>query len=246
MKYSFLNKIKDTVYFIGNLMEIYIPTEFFKIGMASYKGDKIETFGIFQFVVYTDENERDKHSGDVHTLKLPMYINFQYEESFKAKDVLGKNKDDYTVFTLRKGNIFLDTVDKEQSSATVKDFIFKLHAGKIPNSTLYTDVFKIYLDSIKLNSVNLENNAVIFETEIAELYRSKHDDTIPFRKAINKNPNISLTDYHAIGIKDLPNIKGTFQALMFENIRQSVLYSVLRTKTGVKDVETPLEDVAKL
>ena len=246
MKYSFLNKIGETVYFVGNLMEIYIPTEFFDINLAKHKGDKIETLGLFEFVVYPDENSRDKNSGNKHLLKLPMYIEFQYEESFKAKDILGKNPDNYTVFVLRKGNMLIDSTEKEMKTGTVKDFLFKLHAGKIPNNIPYPDVFKIYMDSISLNNVNLENNAVAYEVTIAELYRDKNDETIPFRMSLNKNPKLSMTDYQSISIKQLPDIKGTFQSMMFENMRQSIQYSILRSKTGGKDTETPLEKVAKL
>ena len=102
------------------------------------------------------------------------------------------------------------------------------------------------MDSISLNNVNLENNAVAYEVTIAELYRDKNDETIPFRMSLNKNPKLSMTDYQSISIKQLPDIKGTFQSMMFENMRQSIQYSILRSKTGGKDTETPLEKVAKL
>lgn len=246
MKYSFLNKIDNTVYFVGNLMEIYIPTEFFDINLAKHKGDKINTLGLFEFIIYADENDRNKKSGERHLLKLPMYIEFQYEESFRAKNVMGENPDNYTVFVLRKGNMFIDSTEKEMNSGTVKDFLFKLHAGKIPNNIPYPDIFKIYMDSLSLNEVNLENNAVAYEVTIAELYRDKNDETIPFRMSVNRNPKLSMTDYQSISIKQLPDIKGTFQSMMFENMRQSIQYSILRTKTDAKDVETPLESVAKL
>lgn len=246
MKYSFLNQVDKTVFFVGNIMEIYIPTKQFKLKMSEFRGDRVYTLGIFIFVVYTDENARGRGEGERHILKVPTYIEFQYDSTFKAKNIMGKDPDDYTVFTLKNGNIFINSTEIEQSSGAVKDILFKLNEGKIPSDIPYPEVYNYLFNSTLLNDVNLESNSVGFESIIAELYRSKTDDRVPFRKVLNKNPNTSLTDYNAINIKELPAIKGTFQALMFENLRQGVITSILKTKNGEADVETPLEEIARL
>lgn len=242
MKYKFLNKINDVTYFVGTLMEIYIPKEFLENKIATYRGDMIDTLGLFQFIVYEDEN-RLPSASEIHSMTLPMNIMFQYQDHYSAKDIQGKFKGRYEVFVLKHGDIFVDTCKKEKSANSTKNFVFRLHAGKIPNNIEYDKVAEIYLDSLQLNKVNLGNPSCIYELSIAELYRDKDDENIPFRHVLNRNPNLSMLDYQAINVKDLPAIKGTFQALMFENIKQSIHYSLLKTKNNDDETESPLEKV---
>lgn len=227
-------------------MEIYVPSDYFEFNLAKQESDKIKVMGLFKFVVYPDINDRKPKSGSVHRLHIPCYVQFQYHEMFKAKDILGEDKGNYVVYVLEKGDIFIDSVDVEQQVETAKDFITKFHTGKIPNNTPYDDVYKMYIDATSIHKADLEVPSVLIETEIAELYRSKNNDYIPFRLVLNKNPNTSKTDYHNINISQLPGIKGTFQSMMFENIRSAVHQSILNTKTGVEEVETPLEEIARL
>lgn len=241
MKYNFLSRENDTVFFIGDTMEIYIPKNFFDLKMATFQGNMIQTLGLFQFIVYPDDN-RKSESGESHYLTLPMNIKFQFENFFNTK----KDNMDFKVFILKKGNIFTEHENLEKSAENTKNFIFKINSGKIPNDIPYDEIMKIYLESLTLNGVNLGNPACLYEVKLAELYRDPKDETIPFRKTINKtNGKIGMTNYQTINITELPNIKGTFQAIMFENIRQSIQYSILRAKNGDPGVESPLEEVMK-
>lgn len=245
MKYKFLEEKDNRIYFIGNLMEIYIPKSFFDNKMAMYIGDKIESIALFNFIVYDDENDRMDKSGSLYSFELPMNITFQYQEHFTKNDIKGKFPDRYEVFVLRTGDMFVDNKSKEKSSSNTKNFVFNLNSGKIPSTLSYDEVLYTFLKSMELNNVDLGNPSVIYEAIISELYRYKNDEKIPFRIALNNNNNLTLYDYQAINVKNLPAIKGTFQALMFEDIKQSILNSILKSKQGEEESETPVEKVIK-
>lgn len=244
MNYKFLKKINDVVYFDGELMEIYIPKDYFAENSAYFIGEKINTIGIFDFIVYGDQDRKSK-SNELHSLNFPLTMQFEFKEYFETDNIQGKYPGNYYVFVLENGCVFVDTLIKERSATSAKEFIFKFHAGKLSQNLNYEDILNAYLASISLNGVKLNNASSMFEMIIAELARSKNDEKIPFRKAINTNPNLSQTDYKLVNIKQLPNINSTFASMMFENIDQSVHYSLLKTKNNEKEVESPLEKIIK-
>lgn len=244
MAYSFLKRVENTIYFDGVAMEIYISKDYFKDGTAEFQGDKISTLGIFDFIVYPDQDRKAKGS-ELHSLGLPMNVIFEFKDYFETDNIQGKYPGSYYVFILDKGCIFVENVIKEQSATNAKNFIFKFHSGKLSKNLKYEDIIDVYTSCVDLNNVKLNNASAMFEMNIAELARSKNDEKIPFRKAINANPNLTQLDYKLINIKQLPNINSTFASMMFENIDQSIHYSLLKTKNHEKEVESPLEKIIK-
>lgn len=245
MNYNFLKTENETTYFTGVLMEIYIPKEYFNLGFATRYGNKINTLGIFNFIVYSDVEDRKDTSGKLYNCNLPVSLTFQYEETFNSKNIRGKFKDSYDVFVLKTGDIFMENINKERSANDTESFVFRLNSGKLPKTCSYDDIQKLFMDNLDITDKSLGNPAVIYEMLISALYRDKDDETIPFRQALNENPRLSLYDYNAVNITQLPAIQGTFQALMFENIKQSMLYSLLRGKKNLEEEESPIEKVIK-
>lgn len=244
MKYPFLKQIDTTVYFDGELMEIYIPKDYFQENLAYFKGEVINTLGIFDFIVYAEQDRKSK-GNELHSLSLPLKVQFEFIDYFESDNIQGKYPGEYYVFILEKGNVFIDNVVKEQSATSAKEFIFKFHSGKLSKNLNYEDILDAYLACINLNNVKLNNASSMFEMIIAELARSKDNESVPFRYAINRQPNVSQTDYNLVNIKQLPNINSTFASMMFENINQSIHYSLLKTKNHEKEVESPLEKIIK-
>lgn len=244
MNYKFLKRVENTIYFDGEVMEIYIPKSYFKENTAYFKGEKISTLGIFEFIVYPDQDRKSK-SSELHSLNLPLDVTFEFVDYYESDNIQGGYPGSYYVFILENGCMFIDSVIKERSATSAKNFIFKFHSGKLSKNLSYDKILDAYLSCIDLNSVKLNNASSMFEMIIAELSRSKVDEKIPFRMAINSNPKLSLTDYNLINIKQLPNINSTFASMMFENIDQSIHYSLLKTKNNEEEVESPLEKIIK-
>jgi len=241
LKYPWLKKIDDTIYFDGYLMEIYLPKYYFDKNVAKFIGNKIDTLGIFEFKVINENGKAEKH-----TFKLPMNVIFEFDD-YKSENV-AISEDEVEpnyIFTLQNGMMFLDSVKKEQSGTNSKNFIFSLHSNKLPSTIPYSDIIKLYFDNLILNKVNLSNPGCILEMTVAELCRSKEDVSVPFRKIIGANPKINETEYKMTNVKNLPPINSTFAALSFENMDDSILSSIRKNVNGEKEIVSPIEKITK-
>ncbi|AMS01209.1 virion protein [Bacillus phage AR9] len=247
MKYNFLKKVDNKIIFDGEYMEVYIPKDYFSKGIASYHGDMVNTLGVFNFMVYTQPKE-SKNKGEIHLLKLPMEIKFEFTtyHDISTKLRADLDKDDYRVFQLEKGSVFIDNVIKEQSAENSKKFIYLLHGGKLPKSLKYSDIIDLYHESISLNKVKLNNPSVIFELIIAELCRYRNNTEVPFRMMIGKeNAKVSDYDYNNIALKKLPAINSTFNAMTFEDINQAIISSIRKTRNNENENPSPVERIIK-
>lgn len=246
MKIPTLERKENSIIFTGERMNIYIPKSYFEKKLATYNGKYINTMGIFLFELTTDEKFNKNVNGVFHRLKLPVKINFEYDSTYSCKKKI-KNYDEdmYKVFILRKNNIFIDNVFKEKSAALCKDFVTALHGGNIPKIISYDEIIQLYLNNISITGTNLRNPSLIFEIIISEVCRQKNNLKIPFRKVAGKDNNVSLLAYKNVNIKSIPNINSTFSDLSFENLNQSIISSVKKTKTGEKELESPVEKTLK-
>lgn len=247
MKYNFLKKVDGTVFFDGEYMEIYIPKDYFTKGIAQYYADKISTLGIFNFMVYSQPKD-SKNKGEIHLLKLPMEIKFEFDSFHDITTKLRPDSEteDYRVFELSRGSVFIDSVTKEKSAENSKKFIYLLHGGKLPKALKYQDAIELYHESIALNNVKLNNPSVIFEMIIAELCRYKNNIEVPFRSIIGRdNSKASEYDYSNINLKKLPSINSTFNAMTFEDVNQAIISSIKKTRNNETENESPVEKIIK-
>ena len=244
MNYKFFKKVKDQVIFDGSYMEVYIPKFYFEEGIATVIGNKIETLGIFFFKVF---NSKTSKTGNQYTLSLPidMLISFaeSYDDKLKLKGSTGE--DNYTILQLEKGDVFMNTTNITQSVQSTDRFVKLLHSGKLPNTIPYEDVLKIYLNNLDINKVNLGVPNVVLELIIAELYRSKDGIEIPFRKKIGKAGKVGQLDYQTTNLKNLANINSTFTAISFENMNQSIISSVNKSRNDIQENISPVEKTIK-
>ena len=242
MKYSWLKKVDDTIYFDGYLMEIYLPKYYFDKNVAKFIGNKINTLGLFEFRVIDEKGKVEKH-----TFKLPMNVIFEFDD-YRSENI-ARSEDEVEpnyIFTLQNGMMFLDSVKKEQSGANSKNFIFSLHSNKLPSTLPYSDIIKLYFDNLILNKVNIGNPGCILEMTVAELCRSKDDVSVPFRKIIGENfKGTNDIDYKMTNVKNLPPINSTFAALSFENMDDSILSSIRKSINGEKEIVSPIEKITK-
>jgi hypothetical protein len=248
MKISSLVKRDNSIVFDGERMNIYIPKSYFQKKLATYNGKFVNTMGVFLFEITTEENFNKGKDGGFHTLKLPVKINFEYDSKYSCKRKIEKfDSDSYEVFILKKGNIFIDNIYREQSAQYCKDFVVSmLHNGNIPNYIPYNEIINLYLDNLKITNVNLNNPALIYEIIISECCRSKNNIKIPFRKIAGKSTETNLFNYKNINIKSIPSLNSTFTDMAFENMNQSIINSVGRSVKGEEEKETsPIEKTIK-
>lgn len=237
-----LSRQGNSVIFNGDVLNIYIPTKSFERKQAKYNGEYITTMGMFIFEIQTFEQIEKGMSGIFRRLTIPNNIDFQYTDSSKFKGKIDKYpSDEYTVFRLEKGDKFIANVFVQQISTAVIDFVKALHGGSMPKSVSYDEILGLYHNVLELNNVNLNAPSLIYELSIAEVCRSKKDQSKPFRDAVNRKPDISRYDYVNINLNKLPMLNSTFSGLTFENMNDAIIKSLDRTETGGEEKFSPLE-----
>lgn len=268
MKFSFLEKVNNTVVFKGKRMDIIIPNIFFKQDISEEQGMDVKTFACFYMKVYDNLDDLSKYNK--YQFFLPEMITFSYSQSSEEKEIpeFFNNKNDiednldladedsevilkednsgYKIYTLFENDLFIKNTMIVKSYKNTEKLV-KLHQGaKIPNSVRYNDFVKLYLENMKTNGTDLQVPSVIIEVIISELARSKRNKEIPFRKVIGKNnSNVSQLDYRQIGIKTLAWITSTYTAMSSEDINKSLTYSVEKSRTGGSELESPIEKTIK-
>lgn len=246
MKYNFLYEDGEKIKFNGDIMKIYLPKSNFEKKISEYNGNFVNTMGIFLFEVNTFENEEKNKSGFIYTLKLPVVITFQYNDIDSIKTKLKENlsEDSYQVFILKKDDIFMTNKKIEMGIDNCQKFIKMLHNGNIPSIIPYDEIIKLYLQTLLINDISLNNKSFIYEMIISEACRYSKNLKIPYRKVCNK-PNVLNTDYVNKNIKDIPALSSTYASLAFEDINRSLVASVNRSRNNEKEIESPIEKTIK-
>lgn len=70
----------NSVVFIGDVLDIYIPRQQFKNGLSEHRGEYINTIGMFQFEIKSFKEAEEGKSGKVRKLKYPNKMDFNYTE----------------------------------------------------------------------------------------------------------------------------------------------------------------------
>ena len=247
MKHNFLINDNDVIRFNGDIMKIYLPKYYFEKNIAQFDGNKINTIGVFLFETNTFEKEEKEEKGIFHTLKLPIRMIFEFDDmgSYKGKLKPEIDEEEYNVFILNKGNIFLSSCNVEQNINSCKDFIFMLHGGNLPSIIPYEEIVNLYLGTLDINGINLGVSSFICELTISELMRDKNNLRDPFRKKINKDSKVNNLSYKNINLKNIPQFNSTYASLAFEDMNQSLITSIKKTKNNEKEVESPIEKTIK-
>lgn len=247
MEFSFLKKetfgLRTQETFTGNTCEIFIPSYYINtanpdIAIAKELGDRVETMGLFWFLV--DKKEW-------YELQLPLKFEFQFSEIRKESLKLQPHLplDDYNVYTLKRGDAFVyDILHKKDLDDIKKAFIGKiLENGKMPSTTAYSDAFNIFIKAmLSAEFTSLGVSAVSLEFLVSELFRNKKNLREPFRKAYNGKNEY---DYKMVRITKVPELNSTFTSLIGEDVNNQLVASILRKREGIPDRESPIEKIIK-
>ena len=225
--------------FIGNECKIYIPDDYFQESIAELNGVLCETLGIFYFRV----------DGELHMLKLPLMIQFQYlGQPERVQMVLkpGMQSLKYKVFTLKSGCAFIWDLNREEGQEIMEILVKKfLESGKWPKIIPYNEfvdlTFKCYQAANKPADV-LNAPSTLVEMLISNSCRYKNDVTKPMRLAYNGK---NAYDFTPVRLTRVTSTISTLNAIMGEDMTKQLIASVLRTREHVEEPESPIEKVIK-
>jgi len=242
---KFFEQDGESIRFTGDILNVYLPKNYFESGVALYNGNEVNTIAFFFFEVKSFEMEEKDQLGHIYTFKLPARIAFEFDDK-NSKTVNLKNTGDiqYDVLTMNKGSIFVKNINVEQSAVNAKDFLYMLHKGRFPSLIPYEDIIKIYMQNLSINSMSLGCQNCIYEMMLGELMRNKKNPKEPFRKTINK-PGTSSLDYKNINMKNIAFFNSTYTALSFEDFNKAVISGTAKNINNEKETISPAEKVLK-
>jgi len=242
---KFFEQDGESIRFTGDILNVYLPKNYFESGVSMYNGNEVNTIAFFFFEVKSFAMEEKDQLGHIYTFKLPARIVFEFDDK-NSKTINLKNTGDiqYDVLTMNKGSIFVKNINVEQSAMNAKDFLYMLHKGRFPSLIPYEDIIKIYMQNLSINNMSLGCQNCIYEMMLGELMRSKKNIKEPFRKTINK-PNVSSLDYKNINMKNIAFFNSTYTALSFEDFNKAVISGTAKDINNEKETISPAEKVLK-
>lgn len=244
---SYFKTAGEKIIFTGKLMKAYIPQEYFDMGIAmDYGGDHIETLGLFNAKFFNDI-EGTKQIGGLETVNIPTSINI-YPSSIETEEVelvkeVGTAK--YQVMKFFGNEPFTDKFIIQKSKSTEK-FLNVLENGKIPPTIPYNRIFEIWTMNMALNGVKMPDvPASSREMILAEKYRDKKNPAFRFGIRAGKDPKTSMYDYIAVSPRTLTKYSSTFAGFIFEDFDTMVTNGLNISKSGRKQIESPIEPIIK-
>jgi len=233
IKHGFLKNVDNKVYVDTYAMDLLIPKTYFEIDIAEFIGDQLRVLGIFYFIVR--KNEKDK--GQMYLINTPSPILVSFESETSAKHTIHGQEDTYKVFTLNKGNVFIESNSIVQSGKNVEAFANLLHSGRLPKTT-YESIYRQYIQVQEDNETSLKVPSSTLEAIIAELVRDANDINVPFRLSKGK-------DFRLINLKNLPKTISTFAGISFERMDDAIASGIERKRTGKPNIVSPMEETIK-
>ena len=241
---EYFKKDGAKIIFTGKYMEMYINSFYFEKDVAEIIGDHFKTLGVVNFAVFSDVE--GKHRLKINTLNVPTmiltYPSGGYEE--RNIDLVGNGVEKYYVLKYYNTDEICAS-EIAANPANFKAFFEILLAGKLPNTLPYKSILEIWNKNFKLNNINFDIPDNVKEMIIYKIYRWKKDPTIPFGKALAKNPKLSQFDYITMGPRDITRMDSAYAGFSFEDFDASVIAGINTTKSGRKEVQSPIEPILK-
>lgn len=237
----------DRIIFTGTAMEAYIPQDYFDMNIAmDYGGEHIETLGLFNVKFFSDA-DCTKQIGGLETVNIPTSINV-YPNSIEVKEMelikeVGVAK--YQILRFLNGEAFTDKFII-QKSKSAESFMNLLENGKIPPTIPYNKLFEIWTANMTLNGVKMPDVPYSSrEMILAEKYRDKKNPAFRFGIRAGKDPKTSMYDYKAVSARSLTKYSSTFAGFTFEDFDSMVTNGLNNSKSGRKQIASPIEPIIK-
>lgn len=236
----------DSLYYIGTGEFIfYVPESFFEHGHAIIEGEIIHTIGILNWVIIKDGEDPTKCSLKSKPFTWPTAISTRPGSIEKAKGlkiVESQKAQDFRIlrYTNNNDDQILTTIHNVQDIVNVEKCmsIFET-TGKIPPGISYYDLYKYYIEPMRLNGSDYGITAQEFGILYSEICRSPHDYSVPFRltKDLDKDPY----SYVSVSAKQISKLVSPFTSITTENWDKAVISSAIIDEKDIKD--TPMERI---
>jgi hypothetical protein len=196
---KYFKRVKDTVYFEGEKLEIFIPTRYEGHGCLDMT-DTVRTLAIFDM----------KINGSIDLgYMLPAKVTIEPTDI----EIVMKDGNRYAKLTLTKGDAFLKntTVVRDTQLAYII-FYEMVYGGRTPNFIDYDQTAFIFDVVTEVTGVRFPTDHAVFEMMSAMLHRSQDDISLQYRLTDMKKParNIPLSLVSHAALSTTSKIVGAY------------------------------------
>jgi hypothetical protein len=220
---KFFKRIKDTVYFEGDSLEIFIPTRYESHGCLDMT-NVVRTLAIFDM----------KINGSIDTgYMLPAKITIEPNDI----EVVMINGNRFAKLTLTKGDVFMKNTNVIRDSQLAYIVFYEMvYGGRTPNFIDYNQNAFVFDEVTRITGVTFPTDHAIFEMMSAMLHRSQDDISVQYRLTDMKKParNIPLSLVSHAAISTTSKIVGAY---MDDGIDASLV--------NASDVPSEIEDLLR-
>ncbi|WP_368880309.1 hypothetical protein [Proteus mirabilis] len=220
---DFIEHTKDNSLVAKKPIKIVIPKKNFEQGLSEITDSNIRTLGIFTASDIEDKNEFE------FNYPLPILINM-YDIDVK---------DDSIHILYEKNDIIIENMVSVVSVDDAIKFMNFFTQGKISGDPEV--ILKMFRDNMIITGVGQEVPPELEEAMLSEMIRYSENHNIPFRLAKDAKPD----QFDMINIKDISRVTSIFSAISFEDVKKSLLASVLMTRKKYDQSPVPTAVVLK-
>ena len=165
---QYFKTVKGRVLFIGDTLEIFIPTRYEMHGCLEI-GDTVTTLGIFDLVI----NGKIKYG-----FELPAKLSIEHSHI----EMVMRNGTRFVKLTLRTNDVFMSSTNvvKDESLAYVV-FYELVYGGKHPEYMGYEGMATIFNTVMDVTGIRFPTDKATIELFPSALYRDAEDLNTPYR-----------------------------------------------------------------
>lgn len=241
MNKKFVKEENGQLLYDGVKLELFVPDEFFRNGLAEEASQSISIFGGVKAYHYL--NKDDNRSDAIKsTLCYPSKFYTIPDEVTQEKLDIGQGEQKYRVLTYYKNGVLFTSSEIIQNPDNVSALITMLTAGRL-DVVEYDKIPKMIQLCKYYNGVNFGTPAMYEEVIVADYYRDPDNVTRPARFYANDKKK---KDFFSLGIgqREKASFTSTFSGITFEDITTMVTMADNAKRSGKEEVVSDVEKVS--
>ena len=217
MEHNLLRTEKGKILYNGAKMELFVPNEYFKKGLAEMVGQGYNIFGYARAYHYASVDD-DRTKATKSVLNYPMRM-MTIPSSVELETIAfdERPEEKFQVFTYYKDDIVFNSDQIIQSPMNTQVLLDMLLNGKL-DIIEYSQIPRAFQTCKLWNKVFLGTPATYEEVIISTYYRDPKNPSRPARYAASSHTGQNKFFARGITQRELVGFVSTFAALTFEDL----------------------------
>lgn len=233
--------VNGQILYNGIKMEMFVPDDFFKNGLAEEIGTNYYVFGNLRTLHYTTK-DTDREHAEQAFLYYPLKFYTSPDEVAQEKIDFGNGLEKYYVFTYYKNGVIFTTDEMIKDANNAQYFVTLLMDGKL-DMIRYDKIAKMLQLCKYYNSINFEVPAIYEEVIISDYYRDPDDISKPARFRASETDKKM---FYARGITQREKVafSSTFAGVTFEDMISMLTMADNAKRDNREEVISDVEKVS--